>query len=95
MSKHQRPIHMIVGGLHLVPVAQQPVDETVDFIARRIQPPPAYVLPLHCTGLEPRSRLKVALGDACIPAGVGMKVVVMGDEAGEEVLDEQDIQILH
>lgn len=85
---------MIVGGLHLVPVHQQPVDETVDFIARRIQPRPAYVLPLHCTGLEPRSRLKVALGDACIPAGVGMRVTVQGDAAEEVEMEEVEVKII-
>jgi len=85
---------MVVGGLHLVPTHQQPVKETVDFIARRIQPRPRFVLPLHCTGLEPRAKLRDALGDACIPAGVGMKVVLKGEETAEEALDGLELKIL-
>lgn len=75
---------MVVGGLHLVPVVQQPVQQTVDFLARRLQPTPDYVLPLHCTGLEPRARLKVALEERVIAAGVGMRVIVDSDAANEE-----------
>lgn len=94
MAKYDRPIHIIVGGFHLVPVEQQPVEQTVDFIFRRIQPPPAYVLPLHCTGLEPRARLKAALGSRCIPAGVGMRVTVASDVEAEEVLGNVEVSIL-
>jgi len=85
---------MIVGGLHLVPTYQQPVKETVDFISRRIQPRPKYVLPLHCTGLEPRAKLREVLGDAYIPAGVGMKVVVEGENGAEEAVDAMQLKIL-
>jgi len=84
---------MVVGGLHLVPTNIQPMNETVDFIARRIQPRPKYVLPLHCTGLEARAKLREAIGEACIPAGVGMKVVVDGDASAESGLDELDLSI--
>jgi 7,8-dihydropterin-6-yl-methyl-4-(beta-D-ribofuranosyl)aminobenzene 5'-phosphate synthase len=97
ISKYDRPIHMIVGGFHLVPVEQQPVDMTIDFIARRLQPKPRYVLPLHCTGLEPRARLKRALGDACIAAGVGMKVTVDGGNSAEAesgAEEEEGVRIL-
>jgi len=86
MAKYSRPIYMVAGGLHLVPVAQQPVTQTVDFLARRVQPTPKFVLPLHCTGLEPRGRIRTAMGDACVPAGVGMRVVVEGDESGDAQL---------
>ena len=85
---------MIVGGLHLVPTNLQPVAETVDFISRRLQPRPKYVLPLHCTGLGPRAELRNALGDGCVPAGVGMKVVVEGDQAADAALDNLNIGIL-
>jgi 7,8-dihydropterin-6-yl-methyl-4-(beta-D-ribofuranosyl)aminobenzene 5'-phosphate synthase len=78
IRKYDRPIHMIVGGLHLVPVSQQPAAQTVDFIANKLDPQPEYVLPLHCTGMEPRSMLRNALGDRCVPAGVGLRVIVEG-----------------
>ncbi|RSH94714.1 hypothetical protein EHS25_004519 [Saitozyma podzolica] len=92
-TTYDRPIHMVVGGLHLVPTAQQPVVETVDFLSRRLRPSPKYVLPLHCTGLEARAMLRQAMGDACITAGVGMRVTV--DAKAEEELDADDeLQIL-
>lgn len=84
---------MIVGGLHLVPATVQPVEETVDFLARRLQPPPDYVLPLHCTGLEPRGKLRAAMGERCVPAGVGMKVVVQGSDALEEELERRNVRV--
>jgi 7,8-dihydropterin-6-yl-methyl-4-(beta-D-ribofuranosyl)aminobenzene 5'-phosphate synthase len=92
-TTYDRPIHMVVGGLHLVPAAQQPVVETVDFLSRRLRPSPKYVLPLHCTGLEARAMLRQAMGDACITAGVGMRVTV--DAKADEELDADDeLQIL-
>ncbi|ORY22515.1 beta-lactamase-like protein [Naematelia encephala] len=94
INQHGRPIYTIVGGLHLVPAHQQPVRETVDFLSRRLYPPPAYILPLHCTGLEPRAKLREAIGDRCVPAGVGQKVVVSGDEQQEERLDSIEPRIL-
>jgi 7,8-dihydropterin-6-yl-methyl-4-(beta-D-ribofuranosyl)aminobenzene 5'-phosphate synthase len=92
-AKYNRPVHMVVGGLHLVPVEVQPVEETVDFLARRLQPPPDWVLPLHCTGMAPRAKLINAFGEKCVPAGVGMKVVVDGDEAKEPQLDDVEVTV--
>lgn len=83
---------MVVGGLHLVPATVQPVEETVELLSKKLQPPPDYVLPLHCTGLEPRGKLKAALGERCVPAGVGMKVVVKGSDALENELERRDVQ---
>lgn len=84
---------MIVGGLHLVPANVQPVTETIDFLSRRIDPLPDYILPLHCTGLEPRGKLMAALGERCVPAGVGMKVLVSGDDDSESALERQGIEV--
>ena len=94
MTKHNRPIYMIVGGLHLVPTWQQPVTQTIDFISRRLQPRPQYVLPLHCTGLEARGKILQAMGAACIPAGVGMKVVVEGATEKDDELDQMELKIV-
>ncbi|KAK4689919.1 hypothetical protein P7C73_g206, partial [Tremellales sp. Uapishka_1] len=91
MERYSRPIHMVVGGFHLVPTAQQPMKETIDFLARRLQPTPKFVLPLHCTGLEARGKLSAAMGEACIPAGVGMKVVC---SATEDAQDDVDLRVL-
>ncbi|ODN76528.1 hypothetical protein L202_05195 [Cryptococcus amylolentus CBS 6039] len=73
-----RPIYAIIGGLHLVPTNIQPAAQTVDFIARKVEPEVQYVLPLHCTGLEARGWLREEMGDRCVPAGVGMKGVFEG-----------------
>lgn len=94
MERFDRPVHMVVGGLHLVPVEVQPVDETVDFLVRRVQPRPDWVLPLHCTGMAPRAKLVNAFGEKCVPAGVGMKVVVDGDDAREAALDDVDVGVV-
>jgi 7,8-dihydropterin-6-yl-methyl-4-(beta-D-ribofuranosyl)aminobenzene 5'-phosphate synthase len=50
----------------------------VDFIANQLDPSPAFVLPLHCTGMEPRAMLRNALGERCIPSGVGLRATVEG-----------------
>lgn len=84
---------MVVGGLHLVPVEQQPAVETVDFLSRRIRPTPEYVLPLHCTGLEPRAMLRAKMGKRVVSGGVGMKVVVEGT-GGDEELDHVDLGVV-
>jgi len=92
---YDRPVHMVVGGLHLVPVEVQPVNETIDFLARRVSPRPDWILPLHCTGMAPRAKLTNEFGEKCIPAGVGIKVVVDGDEGREKALDEVEVKIVN
>lgn len=86
MERFNRPVHMVVGGLHLIPVEVQPVDETVEFLAKNR---PEWIVPLHCTGFEPRARLISEFGKQCVPSGVGIKVIVQGDEAADALLDEQ------
>ncbi|WRT65723.1 uncharacterized protein IL334_002671 [Kwoniella shivajii] len=82
----ERPIKAVVGGLHLVPTQYQPAVETVDFLSRRIQPPPDYILPLHCTGLEPRAMLREKMGEKIVPCGTGVKVVWSGTDEDDEEL---------
>lgn len=94
VEKYDRPVHMVVGGFHLVPIETQPVTETVDFLSRRVQPTPKYVLPLHCTGMAPRAALRNALGDACIAAGTGMRVIVQGDDEAEKHLDDVEVRVV-
>jgi 7,8-dihydropterin-6-yl-methyl-4-(beta-D-ribofuranosyl)aminobenzene 5'-phosphate synthase len=94
VKRFDRPVHMVVGGLHLVPVEVQPVRETVDFLSRRIRPQPDWILPLHCTGMAPRAQLINAFGEKCIPAGVGMKVVVNGDPEKDVTLDDVEVKIV-
>jgi 7,8-dihydropterin-6-yl-methyl-4-(beta-D-ribofuranosyl)aminobenzene 5'-phosphate synthase len=75
----ERPIHAIIGGLHLAgPELQYRVGPTVDFISERLIPTPSFVLPMHCTGFSAKVALAQALGDACVPAGTGMSVEFKG-----------------
>ncbi|KAJ1304836.1 hypothetical protein OPQ81_005970 [Rhizoctonia solani] len=84
-----RPIHAIVGGLHLAgPELQDRVGPTVDFISERLVPTPVYVLPMHCTGFGAKVALARALGEACVPAGTGMCIKFKGSdpEADERLM---------
>ncbi|WWC68609.1 uncharacterized protein I206_102539 [Kwoniella pini CBS 10737] len=88
LQPFNRPIHAIVGGLHLSPVEKQPVTQTVDFLSRRIKPPPNHILPLHCTGLEPRAMLREKMGNKVVSCGTGLKVIWKGSDKDEEKMDE-------
>ncbi|KAJ7703090.1 hypothetical protein B0H17DRAFT_1157200 [Mycena rosella] len=78
VAKFSRPIHMIIGGLHLAP-PDSPIEPTIAFLSRQIVPSPAYILPMHCSGFQCKVALEAAFGEGCVPAGVGMKVEVLGD----------------
>ncbi|KAH9944682.1 beta-lactamase-like protein [Amylocystis lapponica] len=84
VSTFKRPIHMIIGGLHLAtPDLADRIAPTVDFFANKLRPSPTYVLPMHCTGFPAKVALEHALGEGVVPAGVGMKVEVTGDWEAE------------
>ncbi|KAL0571155.1 hypothetical protein V5O48_010810 [Marasmius crinis-equi] len=75
-----RPVYMIIGGLHLAGVDMAPrVQPTVEFLSKTLRPSPTYVLPMHCTGFPAKAALEKELGEGCVPAGVGIKVEVVGD----------------
>lgn len=90
---NKRPVHMVVGGLHLIPIETQPVMETVEFLGKRMNPRPDWIVPLHCTGVEARGKLIDEFGKQCIPSGVGMKVTVEGDDEKDQKLDDIDLVI--
>ncbi|ETW80363.1 hypothetical protein HETIRDRAFT_61468 [Heterobasidion irregulare TC 32-1] len=74
----------IIGGLHLGgPELAPRIAPTVDFLARRLRPAPAYVLPMHCSGFDVKVALQAALGEGCVPAGAGMQVKVLGESTDE------------
>jgi len=75
-----RPIYMIIGGLHLAgPEFSSRVPPTVEFLSRQLRPSPTYILPMHCSGFQSKLALEAAFGEGCVPAGVGLKVNVVGD----------------
>ena len=54
---------------------------TVEFLSKQLRPAPTYVLPMHCSGLHAKIALEAAFGEGCVPAGVGLKVEILGDRA--------------
>ncbi|KAG9011070.1 hypothetical protein FRB90_007504 [Tulasnella sp. 427] len=88
-----RPIYMVIGGLHLAPPDQvYRIAPTVEFLSKSLVPAPTYVLPMHCSGFRAKVALENALGEGCVPAGVGIKVLVKGDEEAEKVIRAPEIR---
>jgi 7,8-dihydropterin-6-yl-methyl-4-(beta-D-ribofuranosyl)aminobenzene 5'-phosphate synthase len=87
IKQFTRPIHMVVGGLHLGgPELYDRIEPTVHFLSQRIRPAPTYVLPMHCSGFPVKVALQKELGEGCIPAGTGMVCEIL---AGSQELDER------
>ncbi|KAJ7680433.1 hypothetical protein DFH06DRAFT_1265436 [Mycena polygramma] len=81
LATFSRPIHMIIGGLHLAPPdSVDRIEPTISFLSRQIVPAPNFVLPMHCSGFQCKVELEKAFGEGCVPAGVGMKIEVLGDK---------------
>ncbi|KZS98233.1 hypothetical protein SISNIDRAFT_472261 [Sistotremastrum niveocremeum HHB9708] len=92
VENFKRPIHMIVGGLHLAgPELASRIPKTVQFLTESLRPAPVYVLPMHCSGFAVKIALEHALGEGCVPAGVGTKIVVQGDALAETKIFEPSI----
>jgi len=87
VNRFKRPIHMIVGGLHLSsPDLLERIQPTVDFLSSKMRPAPTYVLPMHCSGFACKVALEHALGEGCVPAGTGIKVEVEGDRDADKLI---------
>jgi len=54
---------------------------TVGFLSKQLRPAPMYILPMHCSGFQAKIALEAAFGEGCVPAGVGLKVEIVGDRA--------------
>ncbi|KAI0360827.1 hypothetical protein OH77DRAFT_1418843 [Trametes cingulata] len=93
VEKFSRPVYMIVGGLHLAggDLADR-IPPTVDYLANQMRPSPMYVLPMHCTGFAAKVALEDALGEGCVPAGVGHKVIVEGTPATERMIHTPTVE---
>ncbi|KAI0790780.1 beta-lactamase-like protein [Abortiporus biennis] len=87
VNKFKRPVHMVIGGLHLAtPDLTDRIAPTVDFLANKLRPAPTYILPMHCSGFKAKVALEHALGEGCVPAGTGIRVEVSGDWKAEKIL---------
>jgi len=79
IKKFSRPVYMIVGGLHLAgPELVDRIKPTIHFLSEALIPSPTYVLPMHCSGFATKVALEAALGEGCVPAGAGHKVIING-----------------
>ncbi|PPQ93782.1 hypothetical protein CVT25_013491 [Psilocybe cyanescens] len=89
----KRPIYMIIGGLHLAgPEFSPRIPKTVDFLSNSLRPSPTYILPMHCSGFQSKLALEEAFGEGCVPAGVGLKVEVVGDRENDRRLFSPSIE---
>ncbi|TFK73977.1 hypothetical protein BDN72DRAFT_956061 [Pluteus cervinus] len=87
VNRFSRPVYMVVGGLHLAgPEFGPRIPLTVDFLSTQLRPCPTYVLPMHCSGFRSKAALENAFGEGCVPAGVGLKVEIIGDRTLDERL---------
>lgn len=83
---------MIIGGLHLSPPDMAPaVEPTIRFLAE-MRPTPMYILPMHCSGFRCKVALEKEFGEGCVPAGVGMRVEVVGSRIDDERLLPTSVQ---
>ncbi|KAF8894949.1 beta-lactamase-like protein [Gymnopilus junonius] len=87
VSLFQRPIYMVIGGLHLAgPEFGPRIPMTVDFLSNKLRPAPTYVLPMHCSGFQAKLALEKAFGEGCVPAGVGIKFDMLGNKDADKLL---------
>ncbi|OCH89009.1 hypothetical protein OBBRIDRAFT_43879 [Obba rivulosa] len=93
VANFSRPVYMVIGGLHLAGTdLADRIPPTVAFLSNQLKPCPAYVLPMHCSGFAAKVALEAALGEGCVPAGVGIKVDVHGDREGEHMIFPPSIE---
>ena len=68
-----RPIHYIVGGLHLLKASPERMDKTIAAFRRLdIQ----RLAPAHCTGLPAVAQLWTAFPEHCVSCAVGTKLSI-------------------
>lgn len=65
---NNKPIHTVVGGMHLVNASQQRIDKTIEALRRfDIN----LLAPAHCTGMVAMVQLWSAFADKCVSCTVG------------------------
>ena len=63
-----RPIHAVMGGMHLVNASRERIDRTVEALR---QFNAACLAPAHCTGTAATAKLAAALAGKCLPCHTG------------------------
>ncbi len=93
-----KPIHLILGGLHLLPAKDDQIKAIAAFL--RDGAKVEFMAPTHCTGEPGFAILKETFGDKYIYAGLGSTVVagpqvIVKADAGQPVrqaMDEEDFR---
>jgi 7,8-dihydropterin-6-yl-methyl-4-(beta-D-ribofuranosyl)aminobenzene 5'-phosphate synthase len=65
-----RPLHAVIGGMHLVQASAERIDRTIEAL-RRLDP--TLLAPAHCTGTAATVALRHAFADRCTDCGVGTR----------------------
>lgn len=66
-----RPIHAIMGGMHLLSASRERMDRTVEYLSRIN---PRLLGPAHCTGTEATTELREAFSSNWFPCHAGASV---------------------
>lgn len=63
-----KPIHAVIGGMHLENASQDRFDRTINALAQfQIE----YICPAHCTGMATTAKLWTVFPGKCFPCAVG------------------------
>ncbi|MGW8266594.1 MAG: MBL fold metallo-hydrolase, partial [Longimicrobiales bacterium] len=71
-----RPIHAVIGGMHLTAASNIRMDRTVEAL-RELNV--SLIAPLHCTGARAQARLASEFPDAWVPCQVGSRFEFSSD----------------
>ena len=68
---HGKPIHAVMGGMHLIAASRERMDKTIEYLARIN---PDLLGPAHCTGSAATVELWEAFSQKCFPCPVGTSI---------------------
>ena len=93
-----KPIHLVVGGTHLLPAKPEQITEIATILRDVLEV--AWLAPAHCTGEPAFAILKESFGDRYLYAGLGSTLelgakVITKAEAGQPrtfAMDKEDMR---
>jgi 7,8-dihydropterin-6-yl-methyl-4-(beta-D-ribofuranosyl)aminobenzene 5'-phosphate synthase len=90
-----KPIHLVLGGLHLLPAKPDEITRIATALRDKWQV--EWIAPVHCTGEVAFAILKESFGDRYVYAGLGTTVevgpkVTMKAEAGQPQMHAMDLE---
>ncbi|UCH48647.1 MAG: MBL fold metallo-hydrolase [Betaproteobacteria bacterium] len=93
-----KPIHLVVGGTHLLPAKDDAIREVARSLRDRWQV--AWIAPVHCTGEPAFAILSEAFGSRYLYAGLGttlllgrnVRTAAASGQTATQVMDETDLR---